>query len=189
MCLIKSHQKYCDYDCDWSCSRGCKKCCLKESKCCWYIYCCVIIILLIGAITIILTFPNYNSTYTDDCKYGTNKTTICICNKFYTLDNKGECTIKLKSKLTATLLQGFFGFVGGGYMYLGMWIRASIYIFGVLMFILIWYYESKFQTNLGIGYIIMLCLMVILLMWWFISVFLMTNDTYKNIDGNALSDF
>ncbi|AYV80423.1 MAG: hypothetical protein Harvfovirus1_48 [Harvfovirus sp.] len=104
-----------------------RSCC--SGSCCGCVFGIISITILFaaGALLTWYTWPPYNEPYNEVCAYGKPNTAgECVCGNYYAKDNNKMCTIQLKSWLSASLLQTFFGIGGAGFFYLKNYVLFGI---------------------------------------------------------------
>ncbi|AYV82613.1 MAG: hypothetical protein Hyperionvirus1_192 [Hyperionvirus sp.] len=154
--------------------------------------CCYIIIptlfLILGAIAIALTWPNYNASFTQECAYGIkNVNKGCICRPLYGLDTNGTCTIKLKSWITAAVCQTFFGFVGAGFAYIGVYKFFIAQLVGtLLLFLILVVLKSPSDKPSTTKFCIQLVCITAVFAGWMTSLALMWLNRYDDGSGRPL---
>lgn len=114
---------------------------------------------------------------------------VCMCDDRYLGYN---CEIKQKSRLTAFLLELFFGFYfGGGDFYLGRILLGVIKIFlTILIAVFIFYFYGSKGIYKNVFFTLLLLLHTTLLIWWILDLIYIARGYYNDGNGNQLfNDF
>ncbi|AYV83223.1 MAG: hypothetical protein Hyperionvirus5_29 [Hyperionvirus sp.] len=162
---------------------------------CRFNFCCamvLVIYILAAGLSIGFTFPRGGESFDNDCGYGVMVNNSCVCYDYYMVGNNGapaKCTVAMKSWLTASLLQTFFGFVGSGFWYIGnsLLFGFELGIFVIIVVLIVALCDEKNSDYQEASYCMSLCFASVCgFLMWTVTLAMMWNNDYNDWNGNPL---